>query len=119
MLVKIKDRVFVFKNEQIQYDNMGTQITTSISFTFDIISNNNYKKFFVDLWDNQSLISSKNTFTSSYKIDLFTSRYKAIGCFIKMIDMSDTEIKLSFSCDLYQEISLQERRDIVLNKLLD
>lgn len=115
MLVKIKDKVFVFKGEQIQYDAFASP---TISFTFDIISHNNYKQFFVDLWDNQSSISSKNTF-SSYKIDFFTSRYEAIGCFIKMIDISDTEIRLSFSCDRYKEVSLQDRRDILLNKLLD
>ncbi len=115
MLVKIKDKVFVFKNEQIQYD---TFTSPTISFTFDIVTHN-YKQFFLDLWDNQCSVSSKNTFPLSYKIDFFTSRYEAIGCFIKMIDISDTEIRLSFSCDRYKEVSLQDRRDTLLNKLLD
>jgi hypothetical protein len=111
MLVKIKDKTFIFKNENIQYYAFSSP---TISFTFDI-SKYNYKKDLTDLWDNQSIKS----FASPCKLDFFTSRYAATGCFITIMDMADDEIKLTFSCDYFRELSLEERRDAILNRILD
>lgn len=114
LLVKIGDNILNLKNEEIQYDIFKTP---TISLSFDIIKYPSYKKIIIDIWDNQNTISS--LINSSYKINLSTPKYEAIGCFIKMIDISDTEIKSIFSCDYFKESLLQERRDIILNKILD
>jgi hypothetical protein len=115
MLVKIKNNILNLKGEDIQYDMFKSP---TISLTFDVNKYPNYKKIFTDMWDSQSMNPSQIS-SSSYKIDFFTSRYEAIGCYIKMIDISDTEIKSTFSCDRFRELSLQERRDNTLNRILD
>lgn len=113
MLVKIKDKTLIFKSENVQYDTFSSP---TISFAFDT-SKHSYKKYLTDLWDNQS--SPIKSLTTSYKLNLFTSRYEANGCFIKIMDIGDQEMRLTFSCDYFREFSLKERRDDILNRILD
>jgi hypothetical protein len=115
MLVKIKDKVFTYKTESVQYAFDDFKQSVTIFYAFDIVKYPECKKFFIDMWDNQF----QSVMPTSYKVDFITSNYQAFGCFMKLMDVSDSEVGVSFLCDYVKEFTLQERREGILNKLLD
>lgn len=126
MLVRIKDKTLVFKSENIQYGiqyansrSIGGSLgstNASIEFTFDIVAHPEYKTFLNDILSHQKNPTFTNPF---YKIDISTQKYQGFGCLIKMMDTSDDQISISFTCDSFTEVTTQEIRDRILNQLLD
>lgn len=125
MLVRIKDKTLICKSENVQYGipyntsggfKSNSPSNTSIELTFDIIAHPEYKTFLNGILSHQKNPTPTNPF---YKIDISTQKYQGFGCFIKMMDTSDDQIFISFTCEYFTEVTTQEIRDRILNLLLD
>lgn len=102
-------------------EEFSTQLTTGshahISMTINISTYPNYYKYFIDIYDKSSTCLNKNE--SSFNVQHLN--YKAHGCHIKSIDVDNMNylMHLNIVCDFFEQIPLSERRDEIIDKVLN
>ncbi len=93
--------------------SLGTHAT--IYASFDIANNPGYLNNFIKRYENLSLESA-----SSYKFDIYTSKFVGIGSFITSIDIDfDNRLNLNIRCDVLNTTNIQDRRDELLDDILN
>jgi hypothetical protein len=86
--------------------SIGSHTTTYISL--DINKNPNYLKYFTNLYENHS-----SFIMSSVK-------FVAPGSLIKSIDVDfDSNMNLTIKSDIFNPVSIQERREEIIDELLN
>lgn len=103
--IKIDNDLFDVIDVVVQF-SIGSHTTTYISL--DINKNTNYLKYFTNLYENHS------SFTMN------SSKFVAPGSFIKSIDVDfDTKMNVTIKSDIFNPIDIQERRDEMIDELLN
>jgi|LakMenE18May11ns_1017448.scaffolds.fasta_scaffold9013553_1 hypothetical protein len=103
--VKIDNDVFDVIDVTVQL-SIGSHTTTYISL--DINKNPNYLKYFTNLYENHS------SFTMS------SIKFVAPGSLIKSIDVDfDSNMNLTIKSDIFNPVSIQERREEIIDELLN
>jgi hypothetical protein len=103
--VKIDNDPFDVIDVTVQL-SIGSHTTTYISL--DINKNPNYLKYFTNLYENHS-----SFIMSSVK-------FVAPGSLIKSIDVDfDSNMNLTIKSDIFNPVSIQERREEIIDELLN
>ena len=103
--VKIDNDVFDVIDVTVQL-SIGSHTTTYISL--DINKNPNYLKYFTNLYENHS------SFTMS------SIKFVAPGSLIKSIDVDfDSNMNITIKSDVFNPVNIQERRDEMIDELLN
>ena len=103
--VKIDNDIFDVIDVTVQL-SIGSHTTTYISL--DINKNPNYLKYFTNLYENHS------SFTMS------SIKFVAPGSLIKSIDVDfDSNMNLTIKSDIFNPVSIQERREEIIDELLN
>jgi hypothetical protein len=103
--VKIDNDPFDVVDVTVQL-SIGSHTTTYISL--DINKNPNYLKYFTNLYENHS------SFTMS------SIKFVAPGSLIKSIDVDfDSNMNLTIKSDIFNPVSIQERREEIIDELLN
>lgn len=104
--VKINNDVFLFETLAIQ-TSIGSHVTTNISF--DISKHPSYDKKLINLYE------------GNVKFDLETNTYRCLGSLIKSIDIDMNTLKMSLSVrsDILYVLDTQERRDEIIDEVLN
>jgi hypothetical protein len=103
--VKIDNDPFDVIDVTVQL-SIGSHTTTYISL--DINKNPNYLKYFTNLYENHS------SFTMS------SIKFVAPGSLIKSIDVDfDSNMNLTIKSDIFNPVSIQERREEIIDELLN
>ena len=103
--VKIDNDLFDVIDVTVQL-SIGSHTTTYISL--DINKNPNYLKYFTNLYENHS------SFTMS------SIKFVAPGSLIKSIDVDfDSNMNLTIKSDIFNPVSIQERREEIIDELLN
>ena len=103
--VKIDDDIFYVVDLTMQL-SIGSHATTYISF--DINKNKNYLKYFTNLYENNRY------FTIS------CVKFVSTGSIIKSIYVdNDSSMSISLRCDLLNISNISERRDEIIDDLLN
>ena len=103
--VKIDNDIFDVVDVTVQL-SIGSHTTTYISL--DINKNPNYLKYFTNLYENHS------SFTMS------SIKFVAPGSLIKSIDVDfDSNMNLTIKSDIFNPVSIQERREEIIDELLN
>jgi hypothetical protein len=103
--VKIDNDLFDVIDLTVQL-SIGSHTTTYISL--DINKNPNYLKYFTNLYENHS------SFTMS------SIKFVAPGSLIKSIDVDfDSNMNLTIKSDIFNPVSIQERREEIIDELLN
>lgn len=103
--VKIDNDIFDVVDVTVQL-SIGSHTTTYISL--DINKNTNYLKYFTNLYENHS------SFTMS------SIKFIAPGSLIKSIDVDfDSNMNISIKSDVFNPINIQERRDEMIDEILN
>jgi len=111
--IRIDNEIFNIESLSIQ-TSIGTHAT--IYVTLDILSNPTYFNFFIKIYENQN----HSTYNKNSKFTLTSSKFRGIGSIIKSIDTDfDNKMNLSILCDVLDITDIQERRDELLNDLLN
>jgi len=111
--IKIDDSVFNIMRGDVQL-TMGSH--ASISIKLDIKNNPSYYSFFIKKYEEQS----NSIYAKDYKFDLYHRKFVARGTFIKTMDVSfGDEMNLELVCDILNETNDQERRDEIIDDLLN
>ena len=103
--VKIDNDPFDVIDVTVQL-SIGSHTTTYISL--DINKNPNYLKYFTNLYENHS------SFTMS------SIKFVAPGSLIKSFDVDfDSNMNLTIKSDIFNPVSIQERREEIIDELLN
>jgi len=103
--VKIDNDIFDVVDVTVQL-SIGSHTTTYISL--DINKNTNYLKYFTNLYENHS------SFTMS------SIKFVAPGSLIKSIDVDfDSNMNLTIKSDIFNPVNIQERREEIIDELLN
>lgn len=112
--IRIEDKTFNIVRGDVQF-TMGSH--ANIHIKLDLRSNPSYYSFFIKKYETQS---NNNGLVSSYKFDLYHRKFVARGTLIKSMDVSfDEEMNLDFICDILDDANIQERRDEIIDDLLN
>ena len=108
--VKIDNDIFHVEDGSVQF-SIGSHAT--IYLTLDISAHKSYQDYFIKLYESQQhKISDKFTIASA--------KFTGVGSLIKSIDTDfNTKMNLSIRCDLLNLADVQDRRNDLLNDLLD
>ena len=104
---KINDIIFYPKSFETQtsiINNIGSNL---IYIKLDIKSHSMYKSIFM------------KKFEENKKFNIITSKIFFIGCYIKTIDFFEDELSIYIGCDYLEYIDICERRDEIINDLLE
>lgn len=113
--IKIDEQTFEIDQGDAQL-SFGSHATINIKL--DLKKNPGYYKFFIKKYEEQS--NSMNALAASSKFDVYHRHFTARGTLIKSMDVSfDEEMSLSLVCDILNETNAQERRDEIIDDLLN
>jgi hypothetical protein len=121
--VKIKDKEFLTREISVQYStdfgfSRGRQ-SCDITIVLDINLQKDSYKFITDLYDNQFGINGRSGYANNYKFNISCVNFIAQGYF-KSIDI-DTNglVSLRITSDYITVFPLEERRDRIIDELLN
>lgn len=116
---KIKDDIFYTESITCQL-SIGSHGGIYISLNIDKYPQ--YKKYFTDIFDKQF---NKKTGHSYFKKDIIfsivTQHWCGHGCLIKTMDINPNNgiLNLDLNCDYIQNENIQDRRDGIINDILN
>ena len=104
--IKINSEVFSYVDGSCQL-TLGSHAT--LYYSFDINNNPEYKKTLLHLFD------------SRMKFDIISTSYIAKGSIIKTLDIDPKKniLNLTMRCDVLQPLNTDERREDILEQLLN
>lgn len=100
--VKIDDEIFYTKNTSVQL-TIGSHATIEIS----VENRKDYSDFFFKKYD------------SGVKFNLIGKQFDAKGVHIKRIDIDSNQINISLRCDILDNRDISERREEIINDILN
>ena len=111
--IRIEEKTFNIVRGDVQF-SMGSH--ANIHIKLDIKNNPSYYSFFIKKYEQQS----NQIGSVSSKFDLYHRKFVARGTLIKSMDVSfDDEMNLDFTCDILDDANIQERRDEIIDDLLN
>lgn len=114
--IKIDGQVFEIEQGEAQ---LSTGSHASIYIKLDIKRNASYYSFFIKKYEEQSN-SSMGSNAKSFKFDVYHKHFIARGTLIKTMDVSfNSEMNLTLICDVLESTDTQERRDEIIDDLLN
>ena len=102
--IKINDETFFIKDMSIQL-SIGSHATLELSF--DIKTYPSYSTFFFNKYENRE------------KFNIFGKDFEAKGTIIKTIDIDKNTINTSLRCDLLNHKDISERREEIIDEVLN
>jgi hypothetical protein len=102
--IKINDEIFYTKDISIQL-SIGSH--ASLSLTFDINKYPSYSNIFFTKYDGRE------------KFNIVGKDFEAKGTIIKTIDIDKSTMIVSVRCDLLNHKDISERREEILDKVLN
>jgi hypothetical protein len=102
--IKINDEIFFIKDMSIQL-SIGTHATLELSF--DIKTYSNYSNIFFNKYENRD------------KFNIVGKDFEAKGTIIKTIDIDTNTMNTSLRCDLLNHKDISERREEIIDKVLN
>lgn len=110
--IKINNDIYDIIDGSVQL-SIGSHAT--IHLTFDISKNKSYQDIFIKMYENQ-----QNYTGSECKFQISNSRFIGGGSLIKSIDTDFTDrMNLTIRCDYIQTLDVQERRDEMIDNILN
>lgn len=111
--IRIEEKTFNIVRGDVQF-SMGSH--ANIHIKLDIKNNPSYYSFFIKKYEQQS----NQIGSVSSKFDMYHRKFVARGTLIKSMDVSfDDEMNLDFTCDILDDANIQERRDEIIDDLLN
>jgi hypothetical protein len=91
-----------------------------ISIKLDLKQNPSYYSYFIKKYEQQSNNYNNSLNSREIKFDLFHDKFVARGVIIKSMDISfNDEMNLDLLCDFIEETSIEERREQIINNILN
>lgn len=110
--IKINNNIYDVMDVSVQL-SVGSHAT--IHLTFDISKNKSYRDIFIKMSEIQ-----QNYTGSEYKFQISNSRFIGQGSLIKSIDTDFTDrMNLTIICDYIQTLDIQDRRDEMIDEILN
>lgn len=114
--IKIDGQIFEIEQGEAQ---LTTGSHASISIRLDLKRNATYYQFFIKKQEEQSSAYMGSNAKSS-KFDVYHRHFVARGTLIKTMDVSfDDEMNLTLVCDILDAADPQERRDEIIDDILN
>lgn len=114
---RIKDDVFYTEFISCQL-TIGSHV--SIDISLDLNKYPNYGKHFYDLFDKTYSSTGLTGYKKDYVFDIITPQRRALNCMIKSMDINTNGmLNLNLSCDYIDQESIQERRENIINDILN
>lgn len=117
-------QIIKINNDYFEVENISTQLTigshATIKLTIDTKKNTGYYQYFTDIFDRYNdEIWNQNPNNTIFGIQ--AKNIKGYGCIIKSIDIDNIHniMNLSINCNYLEEITIQEKRDELINEVLD
>lgn len=101
---KIDDKIFECIDGHCQL-SLGSHAT--LAYSFDLDKHPDYQKYFM------------NRFHNNERFDIVSTKYFAKSTIIKLLDLDNNRLNLTMRCDVLQTLTPDERREDILNDLLN
>ena len=109
--IKINNDIYDVIDGSVQL-SVGSHAT--IHLTFDISKNKSYQDIFIKMYESQQ------NYTSDSKFTISNSKFIGSGSLIKSIDTDFSErMNLTIRCDYIQTLDVQERRDEIIDDIIN
>lgn len=102
--IKIDNDIFFIKESSLQF---STAAHATVDICVDLALYPQYLQHFFNLFQNHT------------KFNLLTKDFEGKGTLIKSIDYDLESLKISLRCDLLNQSDKSERRDEIINELLN
>jgi hypothetical protein len=110
--IKINNDIYDIIDGSVQL-SVGSHAT--IHLILDISKNKSYQDIFIKLYESQQNYVGKDT-----KFTISNAKFIGSGSMIKSIDTDfNSKMNITIRCDYLQTLDIQERRNGLLNDLID
>ena len=122
---KPQNKWFKIKDDTFYSESISCQLSTGshgdIDISLDLNKYPNYRKYFYDLFDKMyNANTGQHGYKKDYIFDIITPHWRGIGCSIKSMDINTNGLlNLDIRCDYIQQENIQDRRDNLIDDILN